>query len=272
MEQESPFISMSAAEEHGISLPHATTISMVPSGPEWIARQNQQEIMSLSWGWNDGTATVSREQVDVLLKRVAFAKKVIFSLVFMAAFSLFLWILDEESRRTISYRSIQLIVSLLLCISAVIYGRILTSQLTDMFSRGVLGKHTNHVMSGEGKEEQIQVTPYRFVQWTPRQTPEEILSVEGWTEEDLTVLGPLLQRLKVSTYFTIGAALAFLLYIIFLPIISPRVHECEYDCSEAVIWARIAFYMLVSIVPFAFGYFTQALNGRVEQMFASRFM
>jgi hypothetical protein len=93
-----------------------------------------------------------------------------------------------------------------------------------MFSRGVLGKHANHMMSDKGKEEQIQVTLHRFVQWTPRQTPEEILSTEGWTEEGLTVLGPLLQNKKISTYFMNGALLALLLYI-FLPITPPRLHE-----------------------------------------------
>jgi hypothetical protein len=232
---------------------------MVPSGPEWIARQNQQEIMSLSWGWSDGTATVSREQVDALLKRVAFAKKRILCLVFVAAFTLLVW--KGDTRRTFSFLSITLIVSLLLCIRAVIYGRILESQLTDMFSRGVLGKHTNHMMSEDkGKEEQIQVTVHRFVQWTPRQTLEEILSVEGWTEEDLTVLRPLLQEKKVSTYLTNGALLAFLLWI-FLPIIFPRLHE----------WQSATYMLVCNMLIFAFCW-TGVLNGRVEQVFASRFM
>jgi hypothetical protein len=269
MAQESPFILPS--REHGVNFPHhaSTTISMVPSGPEWIARQNQQEIMSLSWGWSDGTATVSREQVDALLKRVAFGKKRILGLVFVAAFTYLLWIMEDGPHGAVRIASI---VSLLLCISAFIYWRILsTSQLSDMFSRGVLNKHTNHMMSEDkGKEAQIQVTVNRFVQWTPRQTPEEILSVEGWTEEDLTLLGPLLQRKKVHTYFTNGALLALLVYI-FLPIISPRYHEWRFgdDRSEAVVRVICIIQMLVATY---FIFWTRELNRRVEQMFASRFM
>jgi hypothetical protein len=271
---ESPFIYMSASsmsateatemtEDTGFSLfPHDATISMVPSGPEWIARQNQQEIMSLSWGWSDGTATVSREQVDALSKRVAFVKKGMLGLVLVAVCTLLfcsVWILDD-SPMTVPFLSITLIVSFLLYICADVYGRRLTSQLADMFSRGVLGKDTNHMMSDKGKEEQIQVTVHRFVQWTPRQTLEEILSVEGWTEEDLTVLRPLVQEKKVSTYLTNGALLAFLLWI-FLPIIFPRLHE----------WQSATYMLVCNMLIFAFCW-TGVLNGRVEQMFASRFM
>jgi hypothetical protein len=271
---EIPFISMSAAtEKHGVSFPppHTTTITMVPSGPEWITRQNKAETMSLSWGWSDGTATVSREQVDVLLKRLALVNKGIIGLIFVAALSLFVWILDG-SPKTISFLSITLIVSLLLYICAYTYGRILTSQLTDMFSRGVLGKHTNHMMSDKGKEERIQVTLHNFVQWTPRQTPEEILSVEGWTEEDLTVLGPLLQRKKVEKYLRNGAMLAFLVYI-YLPIIFPRVHEWEYgDHSETVMWVMFAIQILMNTAFIVLICRVQKLNGRVDQMFVHRFM
>jgi hypothetical protein len=247
---------------------------MVPSGPEWIARQNQQEIMSLSWGWSDGTATVSREQVDALLKRVASVKKGMHRLFFVAFFTLMVWTLNGY-RWVVSFLSITLIVPLLLYISALIYGRILESQLIDMFSRGVLGKHTDHMMSEDkGKEEQIQVTVHRFVQWTPRQTLEEILSVEGWTEEDLTVLGPLLQRKKVPTYLINGMPLALvvcLLLYISLSIISPRLHEWVHDRSEAVMWVMLAVYMLLSIMLIYARDLTLELNGRVEQMFASRF-
>jgi hypothetical protein len=306
---ESPFISMSAAEEqYGVSLPHTTTtISMVPSGPEWIARQSQQEIMSLSWGWSaDGstssTTGVSREQVLALLKRVAFVKKGILGFVFVAAFTLLVWILDD-SRNTVSFLSITLIVSLLLYICAEIYRRILISQLSDMFSRGVLlgGKqhtttnnnHSSSMMSNnrqgrwrrsglritkryeKGKEEQhIQVTLQNHVPWTPRQTPEEILSVEGWTDEDLTVLGPLLQKQKVGSYFLNGALLAFLVYI-YLPIMFPRVHEWEYgaDRSEAVLWAMFGIQTMLTIGILYGIYWIRTLSGpRVEQMFVRRFM
>ena len=262
---ESPFISMSASEEHGV----ATTISMVPSAPEWIARQNEQEIMSLSWGWYSGTATVSREQVEVVLKRLAFVKKGIVGLVLVAALTVLVWMVGDSQQ---TFLSITIIVSFVLYLCAVIYGRILTNQLADMFSRGVLGKDTNHMMSDEGKEEQIEVTLHGFAQWTPRQTSEEILSVEGWTEEELTVLGPLLQKRKIATYFMTGAIVVFLIYI-YLPIVVPRVHEWEYgDYSEVVMWVMFAIQITVNTAFIVMLCWIQQLSGRVEQMFVHRFM
>jgi hypothetical protein len=188
----------------------------------------------------------------------------------VAAFTLLVWILDD-SRKTVSFLSITLIVSLLLYLCAVVYGRILTSELADMFARGVLGKQH---MSDKGKEEeQIQVTLHRLVQWTPRQNPEEILSMEGWTEEELTILGPLLQRKKVATYVMNGALLGFLVYI-YLPIIFPMIHEWVYggDRSEAVMWVMLAIQMSLNIAFLVMIYWIQQLSGRVELMFVHRFM
>jgi hypothetical protein len=65
--------------------------------------------------------------------------------------------------------------------------------------------------------------------------------VEGRTEEELMILGPLLQRKKVATYFMNGALLGFLVYI-YLPLILSMVHEWVYggDRSEAVMWVMFA--------------------------------
>lgn len=254
---ETPLAPLPVDESIGSQRSTTTTVLVVPRGPDWIVRQTHAELRSLE-GWN-----IPPEKLDDWLVRWKVTKRFLLAVMLL---TLMLVLFSFENYNTTAWYvcAAILLVAGVLGIAAYCF---VSGYLKRVFSESFL----TSMDPGDKSRQPIRVTFQNYMSWASRQTPDEILSVQGWTEDDLAVLMPLLSRKTIVEYCRHLFEVLFIA-VLWLPILllSTAVsgEEGEY---EARLWLFFT-QMLVIVAYTVFVCWSIQLKGRVEQLFLRRFV
>lgn len=234
-----------------------TNLLMVPDGADWITRQTHFEILSLQ-GWQ---RSIPRSNLKRILKQWRVVNHILLTVFFLSIVVAYFWMWYFSPTVWYSFAGV---LAGLGIIGLVAYFMI-SRHLKRKFSEGFLGgnlKNTAH--------QEVCVSVENQVNWTSRQTHEEIKSVDGWTDRDMIVLLPLLWKARCMHYMRRIFEVLFVV-VLAIPWVFPGVTWWVEGGSDAVLWSVFAFQLFIMIGFTGFLCRSMQLNGKVEQLFARRF-